>query len=144
MNSYCLRMGLLRDWLYNWSEFESELERLQVPGYVPAVVEERSSGLSSQIVPEGICIDLATQRVYVDGSEIEDSLSDEVYRALIYLAQHTGQVVSRDEFANHIWQGKYYEGDDQRISQLISRLRKALKDKQKPYKYLETLPKRGF
>jgi DNA-binding winged helix-turn-helix (wHTH) protein len=140
-DNYTLRMDFLGDWLRNWSEFETEIERLQVP---EDHLRSHATILPSAIIPHGICIDLGTQRVYVDGREMEDNLSEREYRALIYLAQRSGQVVSKDDFASYVWQEEYFVEDDQRISALVYRLRDALKDKHRPYRYLETLSKRGF
>ena len=146
--SYGWRVGLWRDWLRDWPKFESELERLQVRETTPAPATDKTmdhtAHLPVQIVPEGICIDLATQRVYVNGREVEEELTELEYRALVYLSKRTGEVVSKGEFTNHLWGKAYHAKDDQRISALIHRLRDALQDRRKPHQYLETLRNRGF
>jgi DNA-binding winged helix-turn-helix (wHTH) protein len=145
---YGLRVGLIRDWLREWPKFDSELERLEVSGKMtvsPTAPKAGSTtGLTTQVVPEGICIDPATQRIYVNGLEIEKELTELEYRALVYLSKHAGEVVSKDEFTNHLWGKAYHAKDDQRISALIYRLRDALQDRRKPHQYLETLRNRGF
>jgi DNA-binding winged helix-turn-helix (wHTH) protein len=142
--SYRVRMKLLRDWLtHEWPRFELEAERLGI---------SRTSGEEGrlfgepppQIFKEGVCVDLRTQRVYVEGQETQEVLTDQQYRGLVYLAQRVGQVVSGDELAEHLWPGEAHEVDDQRIAQVIHRIRLALGDRQKPYRYLETRPKRGY
>ena len=61
-------------------------------------------------------------------------LTDQQYRGLVYLAQRVGQVVSGDELAEHLWPGEAHEVDNQRIAQVIHRIRLALGDRQKPYR----------
>ena len=41
----------------------------------------------------GVCIDMSSHRVYVEGQEIRKPLSDLPYRALVYLAQRLDTVV---------------------------------------------------
>ena len=141
---YRMRMKLLRDWLtHEWPRFELEAERLgisRISGKEGGMLVE----LPPQIFQKGVCVDLRTQRVYVEGQETQEVLTDQQYRGLVYLAQRVGQVVSGDELAEHLWPGEAHEEDDQRIAQDIHRIRLALGDRQKPYHYLETRPKRGY
>lgn len=141
---YRLRISLLCDWLARWPRFQLEAERL---GVLPesSVKGDGGFGAAPQQIPkEGICVDLRTQRVYVEGQETPEELTDQQYRALLYLIEHVERVVSKDELAEHVWPDEAYEVDDQRIAQIIHRLREALGDRQKPFRYLETRPKRGY
>lgn len=61
---------------------------------------------------------------------------------LLYLAQRSGQVVSRDELLTAVWPGVLV-GDDA-LTQAIIKLRKALGDDAKRPTYIETLAKRGY
>lgn len=144
----CLQIGLMRDWLREWPRLDEELERLQVPGsFMQAATPRTPQPLLPPLdaIPrEGVCIDRSTQRVYVDGQEISEPLPDMDYRALLLLAERSGQVVTKDELAMHVWGEKYYEHDDNRISALIYRLRSALRGSLQQAHYLETLRKRGF
>jgi len=144
--SYGWRVGLWRDWLRDWPKFESELERLQVADKTPPADKkmDHTTDLPAQVAPEGICIDLPAQRVYVNGRESEEALTELEYRTLVYLSKRAGAVVSKDELTNHLWGKAYHAKDDQRISALVHRLRDALKDRRKPHQYLETLRNRGF
>jgi DNA-binding winged helix-turn-helix (wHTH) protein len=141
---YRIRISMLRDWLiHEWPRFELEADRLGITRTVGD--EGRTFGEPSPQIPkEGVCVDLRTQRVYVEGQETQEILTDQQYRGLVYLAQRVGQVVSGDELAEHLWPGEAHEVDDQRIAQVIHRIRLALGDRQKPYRYLETRPKRGY
>lgn len=65
-----------------------------------------------------------------------------VAEVLLYLAQHPGQIVSRDELLTAVWPGVVV-GDDA-LTQAIIKLRKALGDDAKRPTYIETLAKRGY
>jgi DNA-binding winged helix-turn-helix (wHTH) protein len=80
----------------------------------------------------------------VNGHASEEELTELEYRALVYLSKRAGEVVSKEEFTNHLWGKVYHAKDDQRISALIHRLRDALQDRRKPHQFLETLRNRGF
>ena len=141
---YCFRVGFIKDWLRNWARFQLELESLNVPTEQGASAAPYPGAAPPQIPAKGVCVDLSTQRVYVEGEETKEALTDQQYRALVFLVERTGQVVSPDKLAEHIWPGEAYEVDDQRIAQVVHRIRVALGDRQKPFKYLATLPKRGY
>jgi DNA-binding winged helix-turn-helix (wHTH) protein len=137
-----LRIGIIGEWLQTWVQQQLEAERLRVPGIFGK--REKVNKLPVGITTHGLCIDLSTQQVYVEGAQISVELSDLQYRALVYLAQNAGRVVSRDELANHLHPDETYISTDQSLDTLIHRLRDALNDRQKPARYLETLRKRGF
>jgi len=61
---------------------------------------------------------------------------------LVYLAQHPGQVVSRETLEATIWAGMVvgYEA----VSQSINKLRKALRDDPRHPRYIETISKKGY
>ena len=76
---YRLQFTLLGLWLSSWPRYVAEIERLQVPGRtvsLEVVKETPIVGLPSEIVMEGVCIDLTTQNVYVDGHRVEDDPAD--------------------------------------------------------------------
>jgi DNA-binding winged helix-turn-helix (wHTH) protein len=139
-----LQFTFLGQWLAAWPKYGPELERLQVPVLSRRATHkiETSNDLPNMIFRDGICIDLTTQSIYLDGKKLQD-LPNQAYRGVLCLAQRAGQIVPKDEFASYVWQ-TYYEGDDQRILTLIHRIRSALGDTQAPYRYLETIRKRGF
>lgn len=140
--SYYFRIRFFGDWLRTWPKYISELERLGVtdsPNTTASftlqnVISEQDSS------PPAIIINRSTQEVHVHGQKIEQTLPHLDYKALVYLVERVNEVVSKDELANYIYPGDYYEGDDQRISAIIYRLRNALGDK----KLIQTLRKRGF
>jgi DNA-binding winged helix-turn-helix (wHTH) protein len=143
--SWRLQFTFLGQWLAAWPKYGPELERLQVPVLSkPATRQiEASHDLPNAIVKDGICVDLTTQGVYLDGKKLQD-LPNQAYRGVLCLAQRAGQIVPKDEFASYVWRTDYYEGDDQRILTLVHRIRSALGDTRAPYRCLETIRKRGF
>ena len=121
---------LFQDWFMQWPEFEQELEERQVQ-------------VDRVRIPEhGLCIDARTERVYLDGQEVT-GLSKQGYRALYYLAWHAGRCISNDELTEYVWAPHPYVTDNG-IATLISRLRSAIRDNVKPYKYLENVHGRGY
>ncbi len=134
--AYRIRARLFFDWLLAWEGFDREVERLGVAGQQP------EHGTLSVVDRPGLCIDLATRRIYIEGREIDKPLPDLPYRALVYLAQRADVVVSKDELAETLWPAESHEVDDQRIAAVISRLRQALGDGAETY--LQTLHKQGY
>lgn len=130
------------DWLRDWPKFAAEQERLEVVDSPPpqATTTFRDNGSAKSLDQTTICIDQSAQEVYVRGQKLTPPLPYLDYTALVYLVTRVNEVVSKDELANHIYTGDYYEGDDQRISAVIYRLRSALGNKE----FIQTLRKRGF
>ncbi|KAA3664981.1 MAG: hypothetical protein DWQ04_02950 [Chloroflexi bacterium] len=139
------KLKFLGDWLRHWAEFPSEVERLLVPEAVhkQVPVVHVQHGQPAEIVSEGVCVDMSMERVYVNGEEVVTALTSLEFKAILYLASRSGEVVSKDELANAIYPEEYYEGDDSRISTLVYRLRNAIGDT-KPYHHILTLRKRGY
>jgi hypothetical protein len=132
------RIGMWPTWLQAWPVFE--LERLTHP------VPKRTSAAHSldQALPSGVCIIRSTQQVFVDGREInERAFSRTTFRALIHLAEHAGEVVSRDALGQAIYPGEHFAGSEQQLDSIIFRLRKALGD-ERPYRFVKTLRGRGY
>ena len=138
--NYRLKIALMGEWFKGWSKSELELERLKV---IPLSKTDLVS-LPSQIISDGLYIDESTQQIYAEGKRIAVEPTDLQYRAVVYFVQHVGQVVSRDELINHLHPDEAYLKSDQSLDTLVHRLRDLLSDLQKPYKYLETVRKRGF
>ncbi len=127
---FSLRMGFWAKWLRAWRLWPLERAAHPLPG------------LHGPELPQGLCVVRSTQRVYVDGREVE-GLGGYPMRALLYLAEHAGQVVSRDELVRAIYPDEFHAATEQQIDVIISRIRKALGDK-RPYRFLITLRGRGF
>ena len=65
-----------------------------------------------------------------------------VMKVLLSLAMRNGDVVTKEELIDEVWNGRVTSDDT--IVQKASQLRGYLDDKQKPYRYVETLTKVGY
>ena len=63
------------------------------------------------------------------------------FKVLMALAKRDGNLITRDELIEEVWEGKAFS--DEPILQAISLLRRDFHDKQ-PHKYIETLHRRGY
>jgi len=69
---------------------------------------------------EGLCIDPAARRVLVDGDEA--ALTQREFDLLLFLAKHPGQVFSRNQLMDAVWQYSFYS-DTSTVTVHIRRLR---------------------
>ena len=65
-----------------------------------------------------------------------------VLRVLLALARRDGDLVTRDQLIEEIWDGRPI--GDEPINRCLSQLRGHLGDKSRPHQYIETLTKRGY
>lgn len=63
-------------------------------------------------------------------------------QVLVLLATNSGEVVTREAFAEVVWAGRRVVADS--LSQCISELRALLGDNARDPEYIRTLPKRGY
>jgi DNA-binding winged helix-turn-helix (wHTH) protein/TolB-like protein/Tfp pilus assembly protein PilF len=75
------------------------------------------------------------------GAEVEH-LEPKAVEVLVALAQHAGQVVSRERLLSEIWKGVTVSDDA--LTQSITKLRQALGDTTKEPSYIQTISKRGY
>lgn len=82
----------------------------------------------------------ATGQVIRDNSE--QRLEPRAMDVLVYLADHAGEIVSREELEQQVWKGTVvtYEA----LTVTINKIRAALEDDSRCPQYIETLPKRGY
>lgn len=79
--------------------------------------------------------------LFRDGHRI--SIQPQVMRALVYLGNRPGKLVSRQELAHHLWAG--WDADDgQSLNVVIRNLRKTLGDNPRAPDYIETIPTKGY
>jgi two-component system, OmpR family, response regulator ResD len=71
----------------------------------------------------GLTIDPAARRVYVQGEETQ--LTQREFDLLLFLARHPGQVFSRDQLMEAVWQYSFYT-DSSTVTVHIRRLRAKL------------------
>lgn len=115
-------------------QFEEVSARLQA-------LLRRSGGWSQPVLRAGkVELDPRSQRVRVDGSDVE--LTAFEYRLLEYLMLHAGQVVSKAELTDKLYE-QDFERDSNVIEVFVGRLRKKL-DPDGSVQPIETLRGRGY
>jgi eukaryotic-like serine/threonine-protein kinase len=70
-------------------------------------------------------------------------LQEQPFRLLVILLENAGQVVTREQIQNRIWQGNFVDFDSG-LRVAVRKLREALGDDAENPRYIETLPKRGY
>jgi two-component system, OmpR family, response regulator PhoP len=101
----------------------------------------RASGWSQPVLACGpIEIDTAAQQVSVDGAPTE--LTTFEYRVLHYLMLHAGEVVSKTDLTEHLYD-QDYDRDSNVIEVFVGRLRRKL-DPNGTLEPIETLRGRGY
>ncbi|MDX9873296.1 MAG: response regulator transcription factor [Spongiibacteraceae bacterium] len=101
----------------------------------------RSSGFASPLLEFGpLRIDTAAQEVQVEGAAIE--LTAFEYKALLFLAHRHGQVVSKTDLTEHLYD-QDFDRDSNVIEVFIGRLRKKL-DPGQTLKPITTIRGRGY
>lgn len=71
-------------------------------------------------------------------------LSPQPFKVLAFLAQRSGQVVSRADIRQRIWTDGTFVDFDQGLNFCIRQIREALGDEAETPRYIETLPRRGY
>jgi len=101
----------------------------------------RSGGFASpRLLFGALAIDTAAQTVSVNGGEVE--LTAYEYKALLYLAHRHGQVVSKTELTEHLYD-QDFDRDSNVIEVFIGRLRKKL-DPDHTLEPISTVRGRGY
>ena len=63
-------------------------------------------------------------------------------QVLVFLASRPGEVISRQELEDHVWEGTIVGYDA--VTNTIIKLRKAFGDNPKKHRFIETIPKTGY
>jgi TolB-like protein/DNA-binding winged helix-turn-helix (wHTH) protein len=77
-----------------------------------------------------------------DGSAIK--LPPQPFKVLVFLVEHAGQLVTREEIQQQIWGDTTYVDFDKGLNFCIKQIREALGDNAQSPVYIETLPRRGY
>jgi len=80
-------------------------------------------------------------RTLTSGSR-EVHLEPKPMQVLVLLAEHAGQVVSKDRLFQAVWPATFV--GDEVLSRAISELRRALEDDSKTPRFIQTIPKGGY
>lgn len=122
------------DYLVKPFQMEELLARLRA-------LVRRSAGWTESALRAGpLVLDTGTQQVSVDGNEVE--LTAYEYRVLEYLMLHIGEVVSKTELTEHLYD-QDFDRDSNVLEVLIGRLRRKL-DPERTINPIETLRGRGY
>ncbi len=85
-------------------------------------------------------VDAAANRLLREDREVR--LEPKVMRVLVYLAQHPGRVVSREELEAEVWTGMVVGYDA--VTNAVIKLRRALGDHSRKPRIIETISKQGY
>ncbi len=86
------------------------------------------------------CVYPKLDRISRDGATVH--LEPKVMDLLVYLARHPGQVVSKNDIIDSVWEGHIVANSA--LSRCMALLRGALGDDARRPRYIETIPKRGY
>jgi len=107
---------------------------------IHALLRRAGGHAAPQVELGPITVDLNSQRVYRDGAEIE--LTTYEYKVLNYLVMHPGEVVTKTDLSEHIYE-EDADRDSNVIEVFVGRLRRKL-DPDGSLKPIETLRGRGY
>ena len=82
------------------------------------------------------------ERNHISNNEGELRVEPRAMQVLIYLAERGGEVVSREELLEKVWEGTFVT--DEVLTSAIKKLRKALGDDAKDPRFIQTVPGRGY
>jgi TolB-like protein/DNA-binding winged helix-turn-helix (wHTH) protein len=85
-------------------------------------------------------VDVDANRIQSGQQDIK--LESKVMTLLVYLAQHQGEVISREQLEADVWVDRVISYDA--LTSCITRLRKVLGDDSRQPAYIETVPKKGY
>jgi Tol biopolymer transport system component/DNA-binding winged helix-turn-helix (wHTH) protein len=71
-------------------------------------------------------------------------LREQPVRILLLLLEHAGQMVTREQLRQHLWQSDTFVDFDHSLNSAVMKLREALGDSADKPLYIETIPKKGY
>ena len=103
-------------------------------------IQEREMQIKDEVVISigDIMIDKDAYQVYGAGKPLELTLRE--YELVLFLAEHAGQVFTREELLNHVWDYEYF-GDARTVDVTVRRAREKIEPDQDNFQYI--LTKRG-
>jgi Tol biopolymer transport system component/DNA-binding winged helix-turn-helix (wHTH) protein len=88
----------------------------------------------------GLRVDTAAYRAALDGRPL--ALEPKAFDVLVFLLSHAGQLVTKQQILDAVWQGTAVS--DNALTRVVAQLRKALGDDAREARFLETVPTRGY
>ena len=71
-------------------------------------------------------------------------LPEQPFQVLVVLLENPGELVTRDELRNRLWQGDTFVDFDHGLNNAVMRLREVLGDSSENPRFVETIPRRGY
>jgi Tol biopolymer transport system component/DNA-binding winged helix-turn-helix (wHTH) protein len=71
-------------------------------------------------------------------------LQEQPRKLLVYLLQHAGQIVTRDDLRLHLWPADTFVDFDHALNTAVMKLREALRDSREKPLYIQTIPRKGY
>ena len=89
-------------------------------------------------------VDPAANQIMIKNGSNEQiiRLEPRIMRVLVLLAEHPGQVLTREFLIETVWENRFV--GEEGLTQAISRLRKVFGDNARHPKFIETIPKNGY
>ena len=87
-------------------------------------------------------LDLRTQELRRSGRRVR--IAPQPSKALAYLVTHSGELVTREELADHLWEEGTHVDAEAGLHAAIKQVRQALGDSANGPRFVETLPRRGY
>ena len=87
-------------------------------------------------------LDAANRELRKRGNVVK--LQPQQFAVLLMLVERAGQVVSREEIRERVWDADTFVDFERSINFAINQIRAALKDDTESPRFIETLPKRGY
>ena len=86
--------------------------------------------------------DLNSGELLRSGAKVK--LQDQPFQVLVSLLERAGQVVTREELRQKVWQADTFVDFERGLNKAINRLRESLGDSAEKPKFIETLPRKGY
>ena len=87
-------------------------------------------------------LDLAAGELLKGGSKVR--LQEQPYQVLVALLERPGEVVTREELQERVWDGETFVDFDGSLSTAVNKIRQALGDSASHPRFVETVPRRGY
>lgn len=87
-------------------------------------------------------VDLRAAELEHNGSKTK--LPEQPFQILAALLEHPGEVVTREELRQRLWQSDTFVDFEHGLNTAVKRLREALDDSAEHPRYIETLPRHGY